>query len=84
MLLISSCAHQGIKEEIQEDRISLQAVLDLGRSSYLKGCVDSKHEFAPALKQSVFVKCRELSKKYEGELLEILGPESKTQGQVKN
>lgn len=73
LALLSSCAHQGIKEEIREERISLQAVLDLGRSSYLKGCVDSKNEFSSS-KESSFVRCRELAKEHEKELLEILGP----------
>lgn len=86
-LLLLSCAHKpmGIKEEIENKHISLGSVLDLGRNAYLKGCVDSKNEFAPKLKKSSFKKCLELAKIYEAELFEIMNPESEnSQGNMKN
>ena len=75
-MLSQGCASQGqnndgIKKQLDSGNISLLSVLDLGRSAYLKGCIDSKNTYAPE-KPSAFKKCRELSKLYEEELKEIL------------
>lgn len=84
ILLLASCAssldtqgakesktNSGIKAQITQGNIGLQSVLDLGRSAYLKGCIDSKNVFIPE-KASVFETCREMAKVYEDELKDIL------------
>ena len=75
LLLISSCAGakktSGIGEQIKKGDIGLQSVLDLGRSAYLKGCIDSKNVFRPDA-TSAFDTCKELAIIYEDELKDIL------------
>lgn len=61
----------GLRAQIYQGQIDLQSVLDLGRSAYLKGCIDSKNVFIPE-KTSVFETCLEMAKVYEDELRDIL------------
>ena len=72
-LFIASCSSvEMIKPKPDEPLLhSTPAVLDLGRSAYLKGCVDG---FNKNTKQSipVFEICLSMAKTYEVELKEIL------------
>lgn len=53
--------------------LSDQSVLDLSRSSYLKGCVDGQKLILKKKTYGVvFEKCREMSKQHEKSIREIL------------
>jgi hypothetical protein len=67
LLLFTSCAsykYQDIKKEYKNGKISLNAVLNMARSSYLKGCTEnSKHDFE---------KCKKLAQKHSSDIATIL------------
>lgn len=76
-----SCSHQrpaqepSIVEEYHQENISIDAILNLARASYLKGCVDGKNLFSAGTKQSAFKACRDLSTKHGEEIKVILESE---------
>jgi hypothetical protein len=81
LILLTGCATTGksdkaqsvsIKDELEQGNIDLQSVLDLGRSAYLKGCIDSKNYFMKDTVFSAYDACMELAKVYEDELMDIL------------
>ncbi len=66
---------KGIKEELKKHDIGLESLLDLARSSYLKGCVDGKNTFVkiyPENKRSSFAKCTDMAKSHQEDIREIL------------
>lgn len=63
-LLLSSCA--------SKNYASKQSILDLSRTSYLKGCVDSKIYFSKLKSGESFEKCVQMSKDHEKEISIIL------------
>lgn len=63
-LFFTSCAHQGVKKQIKEGELSTGSVLDLARSAYLKGCVDTKSKD--------FTECLEMARDYEKDVASIL------------
>ena len=80
-LLLTACASQTkstqkekrtIVDEVREENISTQTVLDLARSSYLKGCVDGKKLYAPELETSSFERCKEHAFKHQKEIRSII------------
>ncbi|MBC76987.1 MAG: hypothetical protein CME64_13320 [Halobacteriovoraceae bacterium] len=71
-LVSCSTRPRSIVDEVNDGNITTQTVLDLARSSYLKGCVDSKNEFAPELNKSVFTQCVDMAKVHQEEIREIL------------
>ena len=65
-ILLTSCAHSPkTKELIESGEISLKSVSDLARSSYLRGCVESKSKLS-------FGECAMKAKAHEKEIREIL------------
>lgn len=77
LLLLSSCSSfsrksPSIIDEIEQENISVDAVLNLARSSYLKGCVDSKNYFIPEKDKSAFVDCMNMAKLHEKDIKEII------------
>ena len=80
LLLAFSCASQphrpapseSIVDQVEEERISVMAVLDLARNSYLKGCVDGKNLFASKIAGSAFEKCRDMGIEHQEEIRHIL------------
>lgn len=82
LLAAASCASRkprSIVDEVSQENISIQTVLDLARSSYLKGCVDGKNIFAAETQQSSFETCRDHAMKHQEEIRSILEqiPETK-------
>lgn len=76
-LVLVSCAALGpkkeLKKEIDNGEVSVGSVLDLSRSSYLKGCVDGiKYLTKKETKGVVFEYCRTKAKLHEDEIKEIL------------
>lgn len=63
-ILLTSCAHQGVRKQIKEGELSLHSVLDLARSAYLKGCADTKSK--------TFPECVERARDYEKDVADIL------------
>lgn len=67
LLLVSSCAHHTKKNvdplssEMKRDGVSPSAITNLARTSYLKGCVDSKNYFLGRKAKPAFDKCLELA-----------------------
>jgi len=61
---------QSQKEELKQADISLGAMLDLARSSYLKGCVDGKRHFVNK-RVNTFNKCVDMAKEHELEIKSI-------------
>tara|TARA_Y100001936_G_C15867913_1_gene556037 strand:- start:542 stop:811 length:270 start_codon:yes stop_codon:yes gene_type:complete len=73
VLGLTSCSStRSIVDEVNDGNISAQAVVDLARSSYLKGCVDSKNKFSPEKKKSSFTPCLDMAKLHQEEIREIL------------
>lgn len=70
--LITSCASSGtkaIKKDIDDGDVSLGAVLDLARSSYLKGCVDGmKHITKKKTYGVIFEYCKVQSIQHEKDI----------------
>lgn len=61
-----SCAHKSvIKDRIDSKEITINSVADLARTSYLRGCVESKSKLS-------FEECTKKSKNHEKEIKEIL------------
>ncbi len=64
---------RSVVDEVNEGNISVATVLDLARSSYLKGCVDGKNEFAPEKRsESAFDPCLMKAKEHQEEIRYIL------------
>lgn len=77
IVLLTSCSHhihpkKGIIDEVNEGNISSQSVLDLARSSYLRGCVDSKNYWLPEKNVSAFEKCRQMAIEHQKDISSIL------------
>lgn len=74
LFIISSCAHKkrSIVNEIDDENISIQTVLDLARTSYLRGCVDSKNHWYPKKNVRAFPKCKEMAKLHQQDINAII------------
>lgn len=74
--ILSSCSSFKMIEPRPEEPPlhSTSAVLDLGRSAYLKGCVDGFNRSVDN-KIPVFEVCTSMAKTYEAELKELLEQE---------
>lgn len=78
LIITSSCAQlnqskkKGIVSEVKNGNISISAVLNLGKSAYLKGCIDSKNFFIKDKAVIGFDKCKELANIYGDELEQII------------
>ena len=77
LLAISCASHnkklRSVVDEVNEGNISVATVLDLARSSYLKGCVDGKNTFAPEKSyKSSFGPCLSKAKQHQEEIRYIL------------
>lgn len=75
--ILSSCSHNSTKhksfvDEINEENISVKSILDLARSSYLKGCVDSKNYWLPDKKVSSFEQCKTMGIEHENDIKQII------------
>ena len=79
--LILGCSHiqkkESFTQEIEDGNISSLTILDLARSSYLRGCVDGKNEFASSLKKSAFNRCLEMAKLHEEDIKTIINSDIK-------
>jgi hypothetical protein len=67
LFLITGCAskeYKNVKKEIRDGNISTQTILDLARSSYLKGCSDNS--------KLSFSDCLHKAKTHQKEIREIL------------
>lgn len=67
IFLVTGCASQkykNIKKEYNEGNISLNAVLNLARTSYLKGCQENS--------KKVFEDCKNKADKHTESIAEIL------------
>lgn len=67
---LSEVTQPSAKERIMSQEISEQSVLDLSRSSYLRGCVEGSALNTD--RDLHFESCVALSKKHEKEIKEIL------------
>jgi ABC-type transport system involved in cytochrome c biogenesis permease subunit len=65
--LMVSCSHQKTKDN---EPITIQTTLDLSRSSYLRGCVDSK--LITKLDSPIYNECLKLAKTHEKEIKQII------------
>lgn len=71
LCILSSCAHgtkknrPEIAHEIHQKNVSTQAVLDLAKTSYIRGCTE-------ATVKNDYAKCLERAKKHIKELEKIL------------
>lgn len=75
LIALAACSApktRSVVGEVRKNNISVQSVLDLARSSYLKGCVDGKNLFASEIRQSAFAPCLETAKEHEAEIRQIL------------
>lgn len=72
LILVVSCASITRQHSTEPPLHDTQAVLDLGRSAYLKGCVDGVGALVPQYKKSKFEDCKNLALKYEQDLKTIL------------
>jgi len=62
-----------VKEEIKDGDVSVGSILDLTRSSYLKGCIDGiKHLTQKKSKGVYFEFCKVKAKSHEEEVLSII------------
>lgn len=80
ILIVSSCSQlttkkRSIVDEVKEKNISKQTVLDLARSSYLRGCVDSKNYWFPEKDKAAFPKCLEMAQEHEKDIQFIISQE---------
>lgn len=80
VLIASSCSqlttnNRSFVDEVKEKNISNQTVLDLARSSYLRGCVDSKNYWFPEKNKAAFPKCLEMAREHEKDIQAILTQE---------
>jgi hypothetical protein len=64
LLLLSSCATNSLNTRLKKGEISIGPLLDLSRSSYLKGCTDNSSK--------KFEQCVIKAKEHEREIKEIL------------
>jgi hypothetical protein len=76
-VILSSCSHHSTKrksfvDEINEENISVKSILDLARSSYLKGCVDSKNYWLPEKKVSSFEQCKTMALEHQNDIKQII------------
>ena len=77
ILLLTSCASVNkkaqLKHEINDGQVSTGAVIDLARSSYLKGCIDGiKHLTKKQSKGVYFEFCKVKAKSHEEDILSII------------
>lgn len=82
VLALSSCSQFKTKkrsfvDEVKEENISNQTVMDLARSSYLRGCVDSKNYWFPEKTKAAFPKCLKMAREHEKDIQDILTQELK-------
>lgn len=79
LILLTSCAQNKIKtsfvDEVKHKNISTQSILDLSRSSYLRGCVDSKNYWFPEKDKAAFPRCLKMAKEHEKDIQSILNQE---------
>lgn len=68
----NSPKHQSFIDEINNENISAQSILDLARTSYLKGCVDSKNYWYPEKTVRAFPKCKKMAKEHELDIKYII------------
>lgn len=84
-LLFLSCAHNrpvhkhSIVDEVNQGNISSQTVLDLARTSYLRGCVDSKNRWHPEKNKPAFNTCLKMAREHEKDIEAIINSQVKTQ-----
>lgn len=79
ILLLTSCAQNKVKqsfvEEVKLGNISNQTILDLARTSYLRGCVESKKYWYPEKNHAPFPKCLKMAKEHEKDIDVIINQE---------
>lgn len=78
LALLAACSSapkksRSVVDEVNEGNISAATVLDLARSSYLKGCVDGKNTFAPEKgSKSAFGPCLNKAREHQEEIRYII------------
>ena len=73
IILISSCAtdpYAPIKNDIREKNVSVDAVLNIATTSYIKGCTEGLREVKKS--KGHFNQCKDLSLKHKEEMRELL------------
>lgn len=79
IFLSLSCAQTKVKEsfinEIDKENISKQTILDLARTSYQRGCVDSKNYWLPEKNKSAFNECLKMAREHEKDIHAIISQE---------
>jgi len=79
LLLLTACAqtkYTSIREELNNENISMRSILDLSRASYLKGCTDSSKKFS-TLAPNHFDECVGMAIEHQITIEEILYKETK-------
>ena len=73
IFFLTACSTTTDKQLEKDYSVSNQAILDLARSSYLKGCVDAKiDETKKITKGVIFRKCVEKAKIHQKTISEII------------
>ncbi|MBD64723.1 MAG: hypothetical protein CME62_05925 [Halobacteriovoraceae bacterium] len=77
LIILMSCAHhppeKSLKKEVNDGDVSVQSILDISRSSYLKGCVEGiKHLTKKESKGIYFEFCRTKAKLHEKDIKDII------------
>jgi hypothetical protein len=71
--LFCSCATQTpLSEQLKRNTISAGSVLDLAKTSYLRGCVEARVEIFGKTKGRNLKHCQQKSKKHVSEIKKIL------------
>lgn len=79
LFTLTSCAthrYDSLSDEVKSKNLTQGSILDLSRSSYLKGCTDSSRAFSTSAPNH-FEACVKMAKKHEKMIREILESEIK-------
>lgn len=74
-ILTTGCAIQKTKsiiDERKENNISSNAILNLARTSYLRGCVDSKNYWFPEKNKAAFNRCSDMANEHSKDIEAII------------